>query len=173
MAKSIKQKEEALAHLEAVMPKAQSMVFVDYTGISVEEATILRKKAKAEGAEYLVAKKTLIKKAAEKAGLKDLDFSALTGNVAIIFGMTDPISPAKIAHDFAKTSEHLKILAGVMDNNYLAKSAVMQLAILPSKQQLYQMLVGTLSAPIASFARVLSGIADKAGATSVATDMAA
>lgn len=161
MAKSLQLKQEELNALAEKMPKAQSMVFVDYTGITVEEATSLRKQARAEGTEYIVAKKTLMKKAAEQSGIT-LDLDALSGNVGVLLGYQDVVAPAKIANNFAKGSEHLKILMGVMDKNILAKAAVMQLAVLPSKQELYQMLVGTLSAPIASFARVLSGIADKA-----------
>lgn len=160
MAKTLLQKQDELNVLAEKMPKAQSMVFVDYTGITVEEATTLRKQARAEGTEYIVAKKTLMKKAAEQSGIT-LDLATLSGNVGVLLGYQDVVAPARIANNFAKTSEHLKILLGVMDKNILAKATVMQLATLPSKQELYQMLVGTLSAPIASFARVISRIAEK------------
>lgn len=162
MAKTLQQKQDELNVLMEKMPKAQSMVFVDYTGITVEEATSLRKQARAEGTEYIVAKKTLMKKAAEQSGVT-LDLAMLSGNVGVLLGYEDIISPAKIANNFSKGSEHLKILLGVMDKNILEKPEVMKLAVLPSKQELYQMLVGTLSAPISSFARVLSRIAEADG----------
>jgi large subunit ribosomal protein L10 len=162
MAKSLQRKQVELTKLEDKLPKAQSFIFVDYTGLTVGEATKIRKQSKAVGAEYIVTKKSLMKKAVEKAGVKGFEADSLTGNVAVILGYNDPISPAKVANDFAKTSEHLKILSGVMDLNFINKAVVMQLASLPSKQELLQKLVGTLNAPIASFVRALNSIAEKA-----------
>lgn len=161
MAKTLQKKQVELTKLEEKFPKAQSMVFVDYTGMTVGEATSIRKKAKASGTEYLVAKKTLMKKAAEKAGVQGFDGASLSGNVAVLLGYDDVIAPAKVASEFAKTSEHLKVLSGVMESSFINKAAVMQLASLPSKQELYYMLVSVLNAPIAGFVRALSGIADK------------
>ena len=156
MAKSKQSKTVALEYLTGKVPSAQSMVFVDYTGLTVEEATKIRKLAGASEAEYLVIKKTLLIKALDQNGIT-VDSKSLTGNVAVMMGFSDPVSPAKIANDFAKQSEHLKILGGVMDHTFMGRDQVMALAVLPSKEQMLGQLVGTLQAPISGFVRVLAG----------------
>jgi len=157
MAKSKQSKEIEFNYLVEQMPKAQSMVFVDYSGMTVEESTSLRRKAKEVGAEFIVTKKTLIKKALDKSGVTNAQTDGLKGNIGLFLGYTDPVSPAKIAKEFSKTSEHLKLLAGVMDFSYMNKEQVNALASLPSREQLLGMLVGQLNAPISSFVNVLAG----------------
>ena len=161
MAKTRIQKEETLAKLQDSFAKAKTVVFVNYSGLTVEDSTNLRKASKASGAEYFVAKKSLIKRAATEKGVKDFNDNSLTGNVGVVFGYEDEVAPAKAVKDFGKGKETFSILAGIMEGNFLDQATILQLASLPSKQELYQMLVGTLSAPISSFARVLSRIAEK------------
>jgi len=156
MAKSRKSKEEALTYLTDKIPSAKSLIFVDYSGLTVEEVTKIRKAVSEKDAEYLVIKKTLLRKAAEINGIT-IDTSNLTGNVAVMLGYSDPVSPAKVANDFAKQSEHLKILGGVMDGVVMSKDQTMALALLPSKEELLSKLVGTLNAPISGFVNVLAG----------------
>lgn len=156
MAKSRKSKEEALVYLTGKIPSAKSLIFVDYSGLTVEEATKIRKATVVADAEYLVIKKTLLRKAAEANGIT-IDASGLTGNVAVMLGYGDPISPAKIAHEFAQKSEHMKILGGAMDGVIMSKEQAIALAKLPSKEELLSKLVWTLNAPISGFVNVLAG----------------
>ncbi|MCC6638979.1 50S ribosomal protein L10 [Candidatus Falkowbacteria bacterium] len=161
MAKSRQQKEATLSKLQDSFAKAKTVVFVDYAGVTVEDSTKLRQNSKAAGSEFFVAKKTLIKRAIADNKISDFDDSVLQGNIGVVFGYDDVVAPAKVAKDFGKGKEKFSILAGIMEGAFLPKDAVMKLASLPSKQELYQKLVGTLNAPISSFARVLSRIAEK------------
>lgn len=158
MAKTKAQKQEALAVLQDKFAKAKTVVFVDYTGSSVEAITGLRQNAKDSGSEYLVAKKTLVSKAAQEQGVEGYDADSLHGNLGVLFGYEDEVSPAKLAKDFTKQVESFNILAGVMEGSFIQADAVNQLASLPSKEELLAKLVGSLNSPLSGLVGVLNGV---------------
>ncbi|NLM37081.1 MAG: 50S ribosomal protein L10 [Firmicutes bacterium] len=137
------------------MAKAQSVVLVDFRGLTVQEATELRKKLRAAGVELRVAKNTLTRLAAEKANLKELH-AYLEGPTALAFGYEDPVSPAKILSEFAKDHKKLELKGGVLEGKVIDQAMVKALAELPSREVLLGQLVGLLQAPIRNLAYVLS-----------------
>ena len=96
---TLKAKEAAVSEIQEKMQQAQSVVFVDYRGLTVEEVTNLRCKMRDAGVEYKVIKNTMIQRAADKEGIEGLN-SILEGPTAVAFGMKDPVSPAKICISF-------------------------------------------------------------------------
>lgn len=158
MAKTRAQKEEALSVLAAKLADAKTTVFVDYTGINVEAATELRRKAKEAGAEYLVAKKTLVSKAVQEQGVEGYDVSQLHGNLGILLGYEDEVAPAKLAKETSQKVESFNILAGIMEGVFIGQASVTQLADLPSKEELLAKLVGSLNSPLSGMVGVLSGV---------------
>lgn len=137
------------------LTKAQSVVLVDFRGLTVQEATELRKKLRAAGVELRVAKNTLTRLAAEKANLKELHVY-LEGPTALAFGYEDPVSPAKILSEFAKDHKKLELKGGVLEGKVIDQAMVKALAELPSKEVLLGQLAGLLQAPIRNLAYVLS-----------------
>ena len=95
-------KKELVAELVEKIKKAQSVVFVDYQGIKVNEETSLRKQMRENGAEYLVAKNRLFKIALKESGVEDNFDEILEGTTAFAFGYNDPVAPAKAVFDLAK-----------------------------------------------------------------------
>jgi len=156
MAVTRKEKEEILGELEASLEGAKSVVFADYRGTTVKKIDELRKKLRAEQVSTRVAKVTLIRKALEKQGVDTsaLDFKA---PVAMLVSKEDEVSPARIVSDFAKENKSIQVLMGVMENKVISADQVKALASLPSKQELYGQVVGTIAAPISGFVNVLSG----------------
>jgi len=157
MAKSRKQKELTLKDLVDQLVRSKSVVFADFKGLTVKDASDLRRKAKKENVGVLVAKKTLMRLAFQLAGITDVDPVAIKGSLVMITGFDDEVAPAKLAAEFAKDHEQLKIVAGVFEKKLVDTASVNALAKLPSKQELLARLVGTLNAPMSGMVNVLAG----------------
>lgn len=79
------------------------------------------------------------------------------GEIGTIIGFEDEITPAKIVAEFAKKNEAMKIIAGLLGTEFLNAESVLQLAKLPSKEQLLARFVGSIRAPLIGFVNVLQG----------------
>ena len=154
---TLKAKEAAVSEIQEKMQQAQSVVFVDYRGLTVEEVTNLRCKMRDAGVEYKVIKNTMIQRAADKEGIDGLN-SILEGPTAVAFGMKDPVSPAKILVDFAKDTKKTEIKGGVLDGKTIDVDGVKYLASLPSKEELLAKMMGSLNAPVTGLVMALSGV---------------
>ncbi len=157
MAKSRKQKELTLGDLTEQLGKAKSVVFADMKGLTVKDATAFRNKARKENVGVLVAKKTLMRLAFKEAGYDGVDPSALQGSLVLVTGFDDEVAPAKLAAEFAKDHEALKIVAGVLERKLVDAASITALSKLPSKQELIAKLVGSINAPLSGFVNVLAG----------------
>ncbi len=157
MAKSRKQKEVTLAELVEALGNAKSVVFADFKGLAVKDATDFRNKARKENVGVLVAKKTLMRLAFKNAGYEGVDPSSLDGALVMVTGFEDEVAPAKLVAEFSKEHEALKIVAGVLERKLVDANAIKALAKLPSKQELLAKLVGSLNAPVSGFVNVLAG----------------
>lgn len=150
------QKEQTVAETQKGIEEAVSVAFVTFSGMNLEEGNELRDKLFAEGAHMRVMPKRLLKIVMTQAGLA-FDPATHEGQMAVVWG-NDAVAPAKTIHDFVKTREHIRLVAGVLEKNVLSTEEVLALAKLPSKQQLLGQLVGVLSGPMRGFASVLSGV---------------
>lgn len=156
MAKTRQQKEQAVFALLEGIKEAKSSVFADLQGLKVTETDALRKQCKAEGITYLTSKKTLIKRALSDVGI-NADIKSFEGGIAALFGRTDEITAPKIVAEFAKTHEAVRIFGGILEGAFIDAAKVKALASLPTRDQLYAKLVGSMNAPISGFVRVLAG----------------
>jgi len=156
MAKTRAQKEQALKELTEMLKGFKSLVFADYKGLKVKEAAEIKRLCKKQNVKYLVAKKTLIKLALEKAGYKDIDVKALQGNIAIVIGLEDEVAPAKIVANYAKDHKALKLLGGIMESKFIDLDQVTVLSKIPSKVELLSQLVRGLNSPVSGFVNVLA-----------------
>jgi len=157
MAKTKLQKQEILRDLYAKIDKSKSMVFASFTALTVQEAEELRNELRKENNEYYVAKKTLLSMALQEKG-QEVKVDDFDGQIAVVFGYGDEVSPAKTLSKFIKTHENkVEFVGGVMDGKFIEPAEVRELAKLPSKQELYARLVGTINAPVSGFVNVLAG----------------
>lgn len=149
------------------------MFVVDYTGLTVDKFSELRKRLRGTGAEIHVFKNTLVRKAAEKAGYPSDIGGALTGQTAVVTGEKDVCAAAKVMKTFADEFTKPQLKAGVLDGKFLDAEALKALASLPSREVLLAQLLGvlqapagklvrTLNEPAAALARVLQAKAEKA-----------
>ena len=156
MALTKAQKQKIFDDLKEKIEKQKSMVFVDFTGLKVKDFSNFRKKIKASGDNIKVAKKTLLGMAFKKAGL-EIELKKIKGEIAAIFGLKDVFAPAKTAYQFSQENKNLKILGGFFENKFREAEMIIELAQLPSKEELLARLVGSISAPISNFVNVLQG----------------
>lgn len=156
MPKTKQQKSEQIAAISERISRAKSAVFTNFAGLTVKEVTELRRLCREAGAEYLVAKKTLMRKAFTEAKL-DVDPETFGGEVATVFGFADEVAPSRITVQFSKGHPALKPFGGLLERQYVAAEKIKELSALPSKQQLIAQVVGSIGAPISGFVRVLAG----------------
>ncbi|NOS67556.1 MAG: 50S ribosomal protein L10 [Candidatus Peribacteraceae bacterium] len=156
MAVSRDQKKVLLQELKDKLKSAQSVVFTNYIGLKVSEVSELRRKLKAAGAEMKVAKKTLMRIAAKEEGFPVPEEKDMTGPVACIFSITDPIVGPQVAFAFSKEHKQVQFLGGFFEGKLLTKSDAMTLATIPGKQVLLATFAGMLQSPLRSFASIIN-----------------
>ena len=139
---------------------AQAVVLVNYSGLTVEQDTILRKELREAGVQYKVYKNTLVRRAAEKAGIEGLD-EFLTGPTAVATSTEDVVAPAKVIAGFAKEHEALEIKTGVMEGSVISAEEVKTVGSLPSHDGLVSMLLSVLQAPVRNFAYAVKAVGEQ------------
>ena len=153
--KVLEQKQQVVNDLAERIQGSVAGVIVSYDGITVEEDTKLRRELREAGVKYTVVKNTLIKRAADKAGLSGID-DVLNGTSAIATSEEDYVAAARILQKFADGHKTFSIKSGYLDK-------IESLAKLPSREVLLANVLGAFQAPIASFARAVQAIVDKSG----------
>lgn len=157
MAKTRKQKEEAVAKIAEKFRGAKGASFSQVSGFTMNQADELRADAREKGIEVFIAKKTLLGLAAAEAGIEDLDPRSFEGSILTAISTTDEVSSAKLIKDFNKENESLTLVAGILEGKGIGSEQVAHLASLPSKEELLAKMVGSLNAPISGFVNVLAG----------------
>ncbi|MGL6064084.1 MAG: 50S ribosomal protein L10 [Fusobacteriaceae bacterium] len=157
-------KKDVVAQLAEKISKAQSIVLVDYQGLTVNDETALRRTLKVAGGEYLVTKNRLFKIALKEAGVTDSFDELLEGTTSFAFGYTDPVSPAKAMFDLSKAKKKqniFKIKGGVLTGKRVETAGIEALANLPSRDQLLSMVLNSMLGPIRKLAYAAVAISDK------------
>ncbi len=156
-------KKPVVEEISAAIKDAQSVVLVDYRGLTVEQDTKLRKTLREAGVNYKVYKNTMMNFA-----FKGTDFESLApyleGPSAIAISETDATAPARVIAKFAKTAPKLEIKAGVVEGTLYDAAGMQTIADIPSRDELLSRLLGSMQSPIANFARVMNQLAEKGGA---------
>lgn len=160
MALSFAEKEAIVSEVAEVAASAYSAVTAEYIGLSAEEMTDLRAKARSGGVYLRVVKNTLARRAVNGTDYECLQDS-LTGPLLLAFSQEDPGAAARVLKDFAKENDKLVIKALSVSGQLLAASEIDRLASLPTKEQAISMLMSVMQAPIAKFARTLNEVPGK------------
>ena len=157
-------KQPIVAEISEAIKDAQSVVLVDYRGLTVEQDTNLRKQLREAGVTYKVYKNTMMNFA-----FKGTDFEGLApyleGPSAVAISTTDATAPARILAKFAKEAKALEIKAGVVEGNVYDAAGMQAISQIPSRDELISKLLGSLQSPITNFARVMNQLAEKGGAS--------
>jgi len=149
------EKEEKISILRKSLESAKSLVLVDFKGMNVEKANILRTTAKDSNIIYLVVKNTLLGKAIENTRYEGLK-KFLDGPTAVAFSEEDSVLPAKVINEFSKKNEILKIKGGFLDKDVLDVPEIVELSKLPSRDILVSKVIYSFSIPLVNLINVLS-----------------
>ena len=151
------QKVEQIKDIRSRFDRMTSAVFLDFTGMTVEEVTKLRDTFRAKGVEYKVVKNTLVEKAlADQKYVGELG-NVLKGMTGIAWSFEEPSMAARVLKDMGKENEKLKVKAGLLDGQVLNAQAVTeQLAMLPSKDEMRARFLATLNAPAQRFVMLMN-----------------
>ena len=156
-------KKPVVEEISAGIKDAQSVVLVDYRGLTVEQDTQLRKNLREAGVTYKVYKNTMMNFAFKGTQFEGLA-PYLEGPSAMAYSNEDATAPARVLAEFAKKADKLQIKAGVVEGTVYDAAGMAQIASIPSREVLLGRLLGSMQSPIANFARVLKQIAEKDGA---------
>lgn len=166
----VEQKQPIIDEIAAQVKDAQSVVLVDYRGLTVEQDTNLRRQLRAAGITYKVYKNTMMNFAFKGTAFEGLA-PYLEGPSAIAISNEDATAPARLLVKLSKEAPNLELKAGVVEGVVYDGAGVMEIAKIPSREELISKLLGSLQSPITNFARVLNQIAEKGGG-GIAVDVA-
>ena len=155
----LEKKQAQVAALAERIKGSVAGVVVDYKGINVEDDTKLRKELREAGVEYTVIKNSILKRAADEAGLDGMD-PVLEGTTAIATSAEDYVASARILNKFA---DFFNLKSGYLDGEVIELAKLEALAKLPSREVLLATVCSVFNAPIAAFARAVQAIVDKDG----------
>ena len=148
------EKREFVSMLAAVFAETSMVVVTRNDGMTVAQVTDLRRRMRAAGANYKVAKNRLADLALDGTRFDGI-MPLLKGPTALAWA-TDPVAVAKTAVDFAKTNDKLVILGGALGTQTLNADGIRALADLPSLDVLRAQLLGLISAPATQIASIIS-----------------
>lgn len=159
MALSKDKKNQVVAEVSELLSDSKLTVVAQYQGTTVKAIQALRKEAKTGGTKVSVIKNRLVIKALESnPNLKDVDTSALNGQLLYAFNSEDEVSPAQVINTFAKTNPNLQFVGAITaDGKFMSAEDVKSLAVLPSKNELIAQVVATLLSPVHDVTNALSG----------------
>ncbi|MAG44386.1 50S ribosomal protein L10 [bacterium] len=150
------QKKEIVKNLSKKLKSSKSVVFADFTGLTVFDMESLRSDLREQEAYYQVIKKNLLKIDLEQAGLK-VKLDNISGAVSVAMSESDEVVPAKILHEFSANHENLKLIKGILDNKEVNLKVLEKLAKLPGKDELRAKTVGILKGNLYGMVNVLQG----------------
>lgn len=162
-------KQPIVDEISEQIKDAQSVVIVDYRGLTVAQDTDLRKQLREAGCTYKVYKNTMMKRAFAGTDCEQLS-DLLEGTNAVAISKDDATAPARIIAKVAKDAPALEIKAGIVEGTLYDADGMKTIASIPSRDELLSRLLGSLQSPITNFARVLKQIADKGGDTAEAAE---
>lgn len=152
----MKRKKAIVAEVSAQVASAQAIIIAEYRGIEVGKMTQLRAKTRESGIYFRVIKNSLVRRA-----VADTPYEGLAKHMIgpLVYGIgTDPVSAAKVLHEFSKDNEKFVIKVGAIGEHVMSRDEITALAALPSREELLSKLLGTMQAPITKFVQTLNEV---------------
>lgn len=160
MSLSFDQKQVVVSEVHELAATAHSALAAEYAGITVEEMTVLRVKARQGGVDLRVVKNSLARRA-----LEDTDFvcmsEGLTGQLILAFSQQDPGGAARVLGDYARENDKLVIKLVAIGGQLFDASEVQRLASLPTRDQAISMLMSVMKAPVGKLVRTMNEVPGK------------
>lgn len=151
-------KQTIVASFADMLKDAQSVAFVQFNKLTVKEANALRRSLRAEGVEYKVGKKTLLKRVLSDMGITG-ELPALEGEIAIA-ASPDLLAPARLVYEFQKThKDMISLVGGIFEGVYKDQASMMMIATIPPREVLLSQIAYLLKSPIQRLAIAVNEVA--------------
>ncbi len=158
MPKDRQQKEQMLAEYQDRLSRAEAVVWSRYQALRMPQMQDLRAQLRPLGAEMMVVKNTIMRRALTEASLPT-DEEMMSGPCLVTFIYDNVSGATKAVSDYARTREAtFKVKGGLLGTTLLNAAQVTALVDLPSRDVLLSRVVGSMQAPITGFATVLAGV---------------
>lgn len=159
MALSKDKKHEVVAEVAEALGSSKMTVVAQYQGTTVKALQQLRREARDNGTKVQVVKNRLVRKALGSVDtLKDVDTSAMTGQLLYAFNPEDEVAPAQVLAAFAKSNPSIQFVGAITaQGKFIGADEVKALATLPSKENLIAQVIATLQSPLNDSISGLSG----------------
>ncbi len=156
-------KEQIVAELAENFKNSPATAFVHFERLNIQDEQAMRNSLREQNVKYLVARKTLIKRALEQAGIEG-EMPELEGEIAVAFLKEgdDATAPARGVHEYVeKLKESLAIVGGIFEGKFKSREEMNEIATIPSLDTLRGMFVNVINSPIQGLVISLSQIAEK------------
>ncbi|MBI5324469.1 MAG: 50S ribosomal protein L10 [Ignavibacteriae bacterium] len=151
-------KQEIVTELTEKFRNAGGFYLVDFVGMNVEESIKIRRQFKKMNVDYRVAKNTLILRALKDVGEYPIPSEVFTGQTAIIFSYSDPVSPAKALKEQIDKFNRPVFKGAYIDGQFFDSKQLKTVASLPTKQDIMASIVGSLHAPISGIVGSINAV---------------
>lgn len=156
-----KQKQAEMLH--AQLQKARSIILSQFEGLTVAQATELRRKIAQSGGKYKVVKNRLIERAAQGTPVETIARD-LRGTTSLAYTETDPATLAKVLAAYSKENPALVFKVGIVEGRVISLADLSMIANLPRKEELLSKALFLINAPAQRLAYTVSGVAQKLAA---------
>ena len=153
------QKKQFVKNFKDILNNVGILGVTHYSGLKTTQTDELRLKIREAGGKFIIVKNSLMKIILKD--YKSKEFKALfNGPVALTYS-EDEISAAKVAVNFSKDNDKLLILGGIMGDKFLEQKDVLEIATLPSLDEIRAKLVSLIQTPARNIAYALKFSANK------------
>jgi large subunit ribosomal protein L10 len=153
------QKDSIVTDVAGRISRAHGMFFTNFSGLTVEQATELRRELRKAGVEYRVVKNTFIRKALDQVGGFDSNVSnLLVGPTGVAFAYDDPVAPAKVIQKFAEKHQKLSLKVCIIEHQVYEGSRLDEIARIPSRPEMMASILGSIQAPIAGIPGAVNAV---------------
>lgn len=150
------EKVKAVKEIKEKIESSNVIILSDYSGMTVNQITDLKRRLRKEDTIYVVVKNSLALRALSNDHKEKFE-KFLKGPVAVAFGKADPVSPAKVLAKFIKETSRPVIKCGIVEGKFINEADFKVLAKMPSREELIAKAVGGIKAPLYGLVNVLSG----------------
>lgn len=162
-------KKKRVDALAKELEKAESIVFADYKGLTVEQDTQMRAAFREQDLTYRVVKNSISSRAFEKLGIKGLD-DTLIGPTAIAYSNEDVVLAPRLIREFSEKFRKMRIKGGIVGGEVHPLDYIMALSRVESRENLYGKLLFMMLYPLTAFAQVTAQIAEKSAEEPAGTE---
>jgi large subunit ribosomal protein L10 len=152
------EKSDVISEVKEMIQKSSAVYLADFSGINVEDISMLRNEFRKQNVQYKVIKNTLFKRALNEAGKYDKLSDHLVGMTGYVFASDNPVAPAKIIKKYFDEKQKLRLKACYIESEYYDGGKLGELASLPSKNELIAGILGCLNSPASGIVGVINAV---------------